>query len=278
MAWLVGAMICTSVRLHAQPALLDRLVGRNLWTEKPTLADFAELGRLIGTLPKGHFVEPSPWHVWKTDRSGQTRYVVLLGEDLRMIPGGTSACVRLFDSATTMIRSWSFQTGWRIQLQEASLEHTAELDQDLLVIRTSPVINGRDISKEIFAIAGDQLRLLRLEDSKGNAVQNEYIFPNYEIGIVPQAQTPQEWTDLLQSEDKSEALSALVFLGGRHLAEDERQLLLGPRESKYATLFQELLARPSIRDLIAKLANSSDRWVRDAAILAARGPRQRLLR
>jgi hypothetical protein len=249
-----------------------------MWTEKPAQADLAQLERLIGNMPKGFLVEPSPWHVWKTDRSGETRYIVLLGENLLIIPGGSSAAIQLFDSTAKIIRSWSFQTGWRIGLSDASLERSAELDGDLLVIRTYRVINGRDVAKEIFAIGADQLRLVRLEDSNGNAVQNEYVYPNFEIGVVPEARTAQEWTELLQSKNKSDVLSALVFLGGRHLTEDARTLVPEePRESKYASLFQELLAKPSVHNLIAQLANSGDKWVREAALLATRGPREREL-
>jgi hypothetical protein len=272
---LLGAVIYTSASLHAQPALLDRFVDRNLWTEKPTQGESAQLERLIGESPKGFLTEPSSWHIWKTDRRGQTRYVVLLGEGLMVIPGGTSACVLLFDSTATMIRRWSFQTGWRIQLKDASLEHSADLDGDLLVIDTFRVINGRDVAKEIFAIGGDQLRLVRLEDSKGNAIQNEYVFANAEIGIVPEAQTTQEWTDLLQSKNKSDVLSALVFLGGRHLDEDARLALPETHESKYASLFQQLLASQPVRRRIDELSKSEDVWIRDAAALAARKPRER---
>ena len=50
---LLGAVIYTAAGLHAQPALLDRLVGRNLWTEKPAQADLAQLERLIGKYRKG---------------------------------------------------------------------------------------------------------------------------------------------------------------------------------------------------------------------------------
>jgi hypothetical protein len=167
-----------------------------------------------------------------------------------IIPGGTSATVQLFDHASTMIRSWSFQTGWRNRLTDASLAYSAELDTDLLTIRTAPVINGRDIAKEYFAFGGDSLRLVRLEDSKGAAVQNEYVFPNYEIGIVPSAKSVQDWIALLQSRDKSDVLSALVFLGGQHLDGKERMMLPEPHESRHAALFQQLLADADIRDLI----------------------------
>jgi hypothetical protein len=138
-------------------------------------------------------------------------------------------------------------------------------------------INGRDVAKEYFAVGSDRLRLVRLESAKGDAVQNEYIYSNYEIGIVPEGSTEEEWASMLESADEAKVLSALVFLGGRHLKEPQRRLLPDPAESKYAALFQQLAASPRIRELIAHLSHSENEWVKQAALLAARGPRDRFV-
>lgn len=268
--------VCFSI--HAQTGILDRLAGRDLWKHRPTRAESVQLQQLVGSVPKGIMMEPLPWYIWKAHHRGRRRYVVLLGESLMSIPGGTSACVRLFDEASTTIQSWSFQTGWRNELTSALVKYSTELGTDVLVLRTAPVINGRDIASEYFAIDDDRLRLIRLEDSKGAVVQNEYVFPNYEIGNVPSEQTVEAWTSLLRSNDKSDVLSALVFLGGRHLDEQQRMGLPAPHESKYAALFQQLVATPAVHDSITQLTNSGNAWIRDAAFLAARDPRQRQLR
>ena len=183
-----------------------------------------------------------------------------------------------FDAASTRIESSSFQTGWCNLLIDASIENSPQLGVDLLVLRTSHVINGRDIANEYSSLSNDRFHVVRLEDSKGAAVQNNYVFPNYEIGVIPSARSVEDWTRLLQSKDKSDVLSALVFLGGHHLDEKERMLLPGPHESSYAALFQQLVDSPPIHDLILELTNSDNPWIRDAAILAARDPRQRRLR
>ena len=263
--------------IDAQTGTFDRLLGKNLWEHRPTREQAVELDRLAGSVSRGYMTEPGPWYIWKTDRSGRARYVMLLGESLLLIPGGTSACIQLFDATPSLIGNQCFQTGWRNQLISASLEYSEELSSDLVVIRTVPVINGRDIRKEYFAISEDRVRLVRLENSGGAGVQNEYVFPNYEIGAVPLAQTVEAWTSLLQSKDRSDVLSALVFLGGRHLKEPERQLHSEWRESRYAPLFQQLVASVAIRELISQLRNSGSPWIRDAAALAARDPRGRQL-
>lgn len=109
------------------------------------------------------------------------------------------------------------------------------------------------------------------------AAVREYVIPNAEIGFVPDAKTVEEWVGLLESSDKAEVLSALTFLGGRHLTEPQRHFASEPQESNYAVLFQQLLDDPRIRELIDRLTKSEDTWVRQAALLAARGPRERLL-
>lgn len=235
------SLLGTAVVIPAQVPLLDSLLGKDLWklpyTEREQLSQTA----FVGKLPSSFVYAPSPWHAWKTRRNGQERYVLLLGESMFGIPGGSSAAVLLFDPSGQRIRSWSFQTGWRINLVDATFEFSDDLACDLLTIQTARVINGRNIAREYFALKYDQLRLIRLEDDSGQAIQNEYIYPNYEIGLVPDARTSFQWTAMLESTDKTEVLSALTFLGGRHLPEEWRRIPDESKESRYAAIFQELI-------------------------------------
>lgn len=149
----------------------------------------------------------------------------------------------------------------------------------LVALHMARFINGGNIAKEYFSTSNDQLKFVRAEDDKGRAVQNEYIYPNLEIGLVPDARTVGEWIRLLESQDKTDVLSALVFLGGRHLSEPQRDSLPGDlRESGYAGLFRHLIGDPRIHKLIERLGGSDNSWVREAAGLAVRGPRERSLR
>jgi hypothetical protein len=256
--------------VYAQTTRLDPFVGRDLWKQDSS-DERLRLEQIVGRVPKGHMTEPVPWHVWKTIEDGQKRYIVLLGESLMMIPGGSSACVQLFDATANKINSWSFQVGWRADLYDAAIEYSKDFASELLTLQTAPVINGRNITKEYFALNNDRLRFIRMENDKGDLVQNEYVFPNYEIGVVPDAHTIEQWSALLESKDKSDVLSALIFLGGKHIDEPERRLLPGPHESKYVGLFRELIGSARIRELIERLRKSDNEWVRQAAILAAHG-------
>jgi hypothetical protein len=271
-----GSAIVLPTAIHGQTTELARFVGRDFWRHQPSTNEALRLNQIVGKIPKGQVVEPGPWHIWKTHRSTQTRYVVLLGEPLILIPGGSSVCIQLFDVRGKRLNSWSFLTGWRLTLQEASIEFSSDLMSDVIVLKTARVVNGPNITREYFALSNDRLRFVRMENDKGIAVQNEYIFPNQEIGIVPAINTVDEWASLLESKDKADVLSALVFLGGRHLTEPERHFASEPQGSKWAGLFQQLVGSPLIRGLITRLSNSDDQWVRQAALLATRGPRERL--
>jgi hypothetical protein len=89
-----------------QQTRLDRFVGKDLWKERRPehellrlyeLSSRQEIANAMRSPGNVHEQLPTPWHVWKTSGKGQTRYVVLLGSQLITIPGGSSACIQLFD-------------------------------------------------------------------------------------------------------------------------------------------------------------------------------------
>jgi hypothetical protein len=268
-AILLGFMLSPFAAVYGQVLELDRLAGKDL--AKRSANDLERLKELLGEVPMGYMMKPTPWFVWKTDHDGQTRYIVFLGEGEILIPGGSSARVQLFDGSGKTAGAWSFQVGWRIFLDGVSFKYSKDLGSDLIVLRTNPVVNGRDIGKEYFAISNDRLRLVRLENGKREITQNEYIYTQGGVNLVPDATNVDQFADLLESKDKADVLSALVFLGGRHLGERDSY----PRDGRYAALLQELMDSPRISALIDHLSNSDDEWIRQASKLATRGPRER---
>ena len=265
----ITAILLLALTCWAAGSPLDPFVGRDFWKDHASGQELADLKNILGDVPKGLLMPPDPWRVWKTDHAGQVRYIVLLGEDAATIPGGSSACIEIFDAARKKVGSSWFQTGWR------NIFVAGELENDMVVISTAPVINGRNIAKEYFSIGGDRVRLVRIEDDKGALVQNEYVFPNSEIGPVPEANDVDAWAGLLESKDTADVLAALVFLGGRHITGPEQAFASEPHESQYAGLFQQLVAGARIQTDIQHLIESGNAWVKQAAVLAARPPRER---
>jgi hypothetical protein len=229
---IASVILSMATAARAQTPELDHFLARDFWKQRLSENELMRLYELTKNDSMTHPLGPQPWHLWKTNGAHPARYIFLLGAPLFMIPGGSSASVQLFDATENSIATWSFQTGWRINLVNASLEYSSKLSGQLMVLRTQPAVNARNIAKEYFAIAGDRLRLVRLENDKGELVQNEYIFPNYEIGLIPLAKTTEDWAAVLESEDIADVLSALVFLGGRHIDGPDRDFGPGPHESE----------------------------------------------
>lgn len=256
-------MLLASVALSAQLTHLDFFDGRNLWKERPTENEQALLDRYTGPVPKGFLDRPRPWRVWKRTRNGKARFVMLLGESLFIIPGGSSACIQVFDETATRLGSWSFQAGWRIELTDASIEYSPRLASDVVILHTSAVINGRDVAKQYYAVREDRLSLVRLEDAAGKATNNEYRYPSAEIGQFPDAKTVEAWLALLQSKDPVDVLAALIFLGGKH-----RPRSVGEPTSAHAELYLRLISSEPIRRQITQLQSASDEWIARSAQLA----------
>lgn len=139
---------------------------------------------IAGKAPKGSIFGPSPWYVWKVLQNDKARYVVLsIGREV-IVPGNSTAVVQVLDAAAKPIASWPFQAGYRMTPASASIHFSPETGSDLIAIEMTRYING---------FTGDQLLLVRIENGAHQAVQNEYVFPNTEIGIIPTAKTVQEW-------------------------------------------------------------------------------------
>ena len=179
--------------------------------------------------------------------------------------------MQLLDAAGRRIEGRSFATGWGHSLLDASIEFSQDLKSDLVVLHMGPNKIGAGDAKEYFAIGHDRLRLVRLENDRGDAAQDDYL--GRPVDFVPDAKSVDEFASLLESNDKADVLSALVFLGGRHLA-DRNSF---PVDGRYAKLFQELMDSPRVRALVERLTASDNDWIKQAAKLAARGPRERPL-
>jgi hypothetical protein len=263
-------LLTTVVAIQAQVPLLDSLLGRDLSKSPSTETEKSGVTQLIGKVP----LWQQPWHVWKTSRNGQERYVLLMRQSVFSIPGSSYGAIQLFDRSGSRVRSWSFKIGSQMYADQATFEFSEDLNCNLITFQTKS-IKGRNIAREYFALKYDQLRLIRLEDDKGQAVQNEYLYPNNDIGLVPDAYSTFQWISMLESTDKSEVLSALTFLGGRFTDESMPRSPDLAKETKYTGLFEDLMENSQVRELISALTKSDHPWIRQAAVFAARAPRDR---
>jgi len=159
-------------------------------------------------------------------------------------------------------------TGWRSFMVDVRANAPADSGAISIAIKTSSMIFGRvtrndhfAIRNEIFTLQDDELRFIRLEDEKGEAVQNYYAYTNGEVGFAPRAANVDEYVALLRSNHRSEVLSALVFLGGRHLQAGDDFMLEGAEDRKRVELFKQLTHNDGILALVTKLEHSEDPWI-----------------
>ena len=96
----------------------------------------------------------------------------LEAQNIFMIPGQSSARVTILNKTGNLINETEFATGWRIDVVNAERVDANNSGQFLFAINSAPVINGRDVTKQYYAIHDEHLILLRLEDSDGNVLKN----------------------------------------------------------------------------------------------------------
>jgi hypothetical protein len=253
---LASSVAMFTATADAQDFNLDQFVGRDLWKQRPRNSDALRLYDLSGRDPfeTSYERQVEPWHVWKTSVNGRTRYIFLLGAPLITIPGGSYACIQLFDASARRIGSWSFQAGWRIQLVDATFEYSAAVNDFLIVLHMAPVSDVGNVRKEKFAINNDRLRLVRVENDRADAIQNQYVHPYADdLRLAPHPASEDEWVALLESKDKVEVVSALSYLGER----DDSDCL------------KRVLGDSRTRSIIEHLQEADNQWVKQAAMLAA---------
>lgn len=200
---------------------------------------------------------------------GEWRYVLVEESPLLSVPGESRLRIHVFDAQGRTLGASDFAAGWRIHLTGVKRTHVPELDRDILEVGSQASINGRDVARQFYALVGEEVVPVRLEDSKGTPVGNIYSAPNFTIGPRPAERTGEEWERVLESDDPAALLSALMWVGGEHMDVKKPLPWDGVEEMKEARLAEAVRARPGVRELLRRLADSDNRWVREAAGAAA---------
>jgi hypothetical protein len=104
-----------------------------------------------------------------SDSKGQTRYALIEESPLLTIPGNSGLSIHVFTQDGSLIRSSVFQTGWRIVVTDIRVVYLAQISRKALEVRSEPVINGRDVAKQFYALVNSDVLLVRLEDKAGRS-------------------------------------------------------------------------------------------------------------
>jgi hypothetical protein len=227
---------------------------------------------LDGILPEDYRSDApipfEPWFVWRNPAAKERKeYILFQGRPICMIPGTSCAAVHFIDASGKLLNSVAFSTGWRIDLTSAKLVNEPLVKGDVIEVRSSPVINGRAVSRQLYGIIGSRVALLRLEDSRGKLAANIYGAPNHRIGPYPPKRSAAEWEQALASTQPMIVLEALAWLGGYH-RDDLSPTDVYIEDLEAAKLVAAVRQRPAVRQRLGRLARSENAWIRQATKLA----------
>ncbi len=270
----VAAIMCALPRLYRQLQFQRFKSFAGLDIRKLSEAEQTRFAAIVSSLipsqqPHLAFLFKQNWYVWQLQCEGKTRFVLFQGQPISGIPGISQAHVHLFDAFGRVVGQSSFSTGWRIDIDDAAIESKLLAGETVIVVRTSPVINGADIAKQYYAVQNDNLVLIRMEDSQGVALSNDYGAPNHTIGPEVAKRSEWEWMRGLSSSRVTDVLSTLVWIGGDHARPIRNPGNVYREDFDSSTLHVNVCQRADVKQAIVGLASSSsNRWIKEAAQLA----------
>jgi hypothetical protein len=273
-AWLL-LMILVGCSGDKQRASLDAFVDQDLRNmDDDSQGKLNEL--LSECLPERYHTDRiwafEPWYVWRHEtRDGHTVFILFQGQHIFEIPVVSRAAVHFLDLNRRHLGCSDFSTGWRIDLKSATLRRDQDLGVHVIEILTAPVINGDDIRRQVYGVFDDRVALLRLEDSFGKLVENNYHNPNHTIGPDPLPRSADEWEQELLSSEPARVLESLTWLGGMHRSDlTSASDNIGVEDIIPARTVAELRKRSAVQKAIAELTRCPNRWIREAAQAAER--------
>lgn len=233
-----------------------------------------ELTRTISNLvPKRTYWGPfdfSPWSLWDFRKKEGPPLYLLLEADQGPHPGYTRIRLTLLDEFGSVTSETTFGTGWRFYLRDAVLMPGTKEQFPILVLETGNGAGpGPNVSKQYYAWIEKRFDLIRLEDSAGNATRNRYYLKHFQCGPAIAQQPKLMWESDLVSGDRLKLLRGLTWLGGSHWdlhADDKEDRQF--EEFNNIRNVRNVRARTKVIARLKVLANSKDKWLREAAALA----------
>lgn len=197
----------------------------------------------------------------------EINYVYILELPMVVIPGNSSLRVFVFNTDGKLLNNLAFPAGYRIELKDIKVVFKLEIGREVIEVESEPVINGRNVAKQYYALIDENVLPVRIEDSKAKSLQNNYISPDHTIGYTIVNRSMEEWAKALESEDAAEVLATLAWINGKHF--DANQYV--PRYYEEAInevrVAYEIMSNSRTKATIEKLKQSENKWIRDAAVL-----------
>jgi hypothetical protein len=195
----------------------------------------------------------------------QLRWVFVWLEPAFKMPGYSRVRAGVLDSDGHILDDSIFLAGWR-HMDFAGVAKIARPEGlDVLLIRSE----GLHISNrwQYYALAGDHLELVRLEDGKPAKLHaNYYRSPNHTVGPIHPPADEDECVRILEGPSWTRRISVLSWLAGIHW--DGTDAHLWHEDEKISALALRLQSSPRIHATVESLLSTQDTWTREAAFLA----------
>jgi hypothetical protein len=231
----------------------------------------ASIKKFIPEREYRHWFDFRPWYVWEFPNKRQPALVLFEVDNTGPHPGSTGIRIIVFEKARNVRAESVFKTGHRCYLRAVCLDKQGDDQDPLIVLETGPGPGpGPNFQRQIYGRSGDRLDLIRLEDSEGKATRNNYYVNHFACGPKVPIQTEAEWEADVLSGDRIRVLRSLVWLGGSHWEgkppdESEKQ----HEPAGQIQLVRSVRANKKVADKLRVFVESEDRWLREAAVLAA---------
>jgi hypothetical protein len=214
----------------------------------------------------------APHRVYRVN-CGTVRWALVVSYPGFEVPGVSWVAVHLFDREWKQTAIANFPTGYRISLFDIWQERVDSLREPVLVMRLGTIGSFGNFTyrqRQYYAVREDRLALVRIEEEGRQVTRGIFSAEHPWTGPKPPERTAAQWIDLLGSEDPADVLETLTWLGGRHMAAGERRQPQVNQESiEDSKLWEAVRDDPRTKDKLTALAKAANRWVREAAALAA---------
>jgi hypothetical protein len=187
------------------------------------------------------------------------------------IPGDFPVRAHVFTWDGGWLSKEDFSGGWRTDWVSARAVCPKNVGLEVIEVSACGSMDNNTVplSKQYFALRKDHVVLVRLEDRAGKAIPNEYGAPNWTIGPIPKFPRDEDWQGTLLSDDLTDRLAALVWLGGTHVDPGFPPGTEVYHEDRTLGAFcEDLRRRPGISARLRVLADSPNLWECEAARLA----------
>jgi hypothetical protein len=254
------------------PGLLWEFAGRDIDSLRPD--EEAHLGGLLAALPPlsdpdgdgrwPDYFGARARGLWRHEWADGTPVVVVFQG--RQFDDPSPAAVRFLDPAGRQLAAVPFYAGRGYsQTGEVAFGRDPTFGPVLeLWLSSGPKVRDRGRQRQVYAMIGTRLALIRVEVGAGELVANGYVHPHSRIGPAPPSWTGAEWAAVLAGGDPAEVLAALVWLGGVH-GVGGRPTDPGAEDEAAVQRVQAVRRDLRVRTEVRRLAQSEHQWVREAA-------------